>query len=124
MLRGHAQPVHFTYAGQALRTRRSDESSHAGLFLRNWHGAHLLPELEETAQCLRDDDMALSATGKVKRAKLRQQPIGRTPRKKRGWTGAAQTPMCSIVSLTIHTPARLITGPGFVHERSKNVMNP
>ena len=63
-----------------LRTCLSDESFRAGLLLRNWHGADLLPELEEMAQCLRDDDMALSV--KAKRAKRHQQPIGRTPRKK------------------------------------------
>jgi hypothetical protein len=66
-----------------LRTRLSDESFRAGLLLRSWHKAGLLPELEEMAQCLRDDDAAVAA--KAKRAKRRhidQEPVGRTPRKK------------------------------------------
>jgi len=66
-----------------LRTRLSDESFLAGLLLRSWYKAGLLPELEEMAQCLRDDDAAMAT--RAKRAKRRhtdQEPVGRTPRKK------------------------------------------
>ena len=44
-----------------LRTHLSDESFCAGLLLRSWHLAGLLPEVGEMAQCLRDGDMALMA---------------------------------------------------------------
>lgn len=66
-----------------LRTRLSDESFRAGLLLRSWNKAALLPKLEEMAQCLRDDDTTTAT--KAKRAKRRrtdQEPVGRTPRKK------------------------------------------
>ena len=66
-----------------LRTRLSDESFRAGLLLRSWHKAGLLPELEEMAQCLRDDDAAVAAkTKRAKRRHIDQEPVGRTPRKK------------------------------------------
>lgn len=39
-----------------LRARLSDATFRAGLLLRSWHFAGLLPELGELAQCLRDSD--------------------------------------------------------------------
>jgi hypothetical protein len=45
-----------------LRTHLLDESFRAGLLLLSWHKAGLLPELEEMAQCLRDDDAAAAAS--------------------------------------------------------------
>jgi len=66
-----------------LRTRLSDESFRAGLLLRSWDKAGLLPELEEMAQCLRNDDAANTAKAKrAKRHHIDQEPVGRTPRKK------------------------------------------
>jgi hypothetical protein len=39
-----------------LRTRLADETFRAGLLLRSWHKAGLLPPLAELAQCLKDDE--------------------------------------------------------------------
>jgi hypothetical protein len=66
-----------------LRTCLSDESFRAGLLLRSWHKAGLLPKLEEMVQCLRDGDAATAAQAKrAKRRHIDQEPVGRTPRKK------------------------------------------
>jgi hypothetical protein len=66
-----------------LRTRLSDESFRSALLLRSWHMAGLLPEPEEMAQCLRDDDAATSAKAKqAKRHRVNQDPVGRTPTKR------------------------------------------
>jgi hypothetical protein len=62
-----------------IHTRLSDESFCAGLLLRSWHKAGLLPELGKMAQCLRDGDIA--AVVKTKQTK-RHTSISGTPRKK------------------------------------------
>jgi hypothetical protein len=63
-----------------LRTRLSDESFRAGLLLRSWYNAGLLPELSEMAQCLRDADAIPVVQRKRKRAA--DDYIGASPRKR------------------------------------------
>lgn len=40
------------------RTCLSDDTFRAGLLLRSWHKADLLPELSALTQCLKDSDVA------------------------------------------------------------------
>ncbi len=47
-----------TLALGKLRTRLSDDTFRAGLLLRSWHKAGLLPELSALTQCLKDSDAA------------------------------------------------------------------
>jgi len=47
-----------TLALGKLRTRLSDDTFRAGLLLRSWHKAGLLPELGALTQCLKDSDIA------------------------------------------------------------------
>ena len=63
-----------------LRTRLLDESFHAGLLLRSWHKAGLLPELGEMAQCLKEGDAATAAKARQTKLHLTNKDI--TPRKK------------------------------------------
>src|SRR6202043_3352608 len=65
-----------------LRTRLSDETFRAGLLLRMWHKAGLLPHLEELAQYLKDNDTpkrkhtASDETGEPAKKKARIQVGG------------------------------------------------
>jgi hypothetical protein len=47
-----------TLALGKLRTHLSDDTFRAGLLLRSWHRAGLLPELGALTQCLKDQDSA------------------------------------------------------------------
>lgn len=64
-----------------LRARLSDETFRAGLLLRSWHNAGLLPELGEIAQCLRDADAMAAARRKAKWSLVNEDHIGTSPRK-------------------------------------------
>jgi hypothetical protein len=66
-----------------LRTRLSDESFRAGLLIRSWDKAGLLPELSEIAQCLKDSDAAtMVKTKRMKRHLTDKDPVGTPTRKK------------------------------------------
>lgn len=64
-----------------LRTRLSDESFRAGLLLRSWHNAGLLPELSEMAQCLRDAKVT-PAVQKKRKHPADEDCNGALPRKR------------------------------------------
>lgn len=72
-----------------LRTRLSDDTFQAGLLLRSWHFAGLLPELGELAQCLRDsedekrkNEKAAQSSARMKRKRADIGPGEASPSKR------------------------------------------